>query len=145
WGGGWMWSAGLLAFVAALIAVFVLMKKNVNSTNLPDHTTQQTKSNISPKQLKEEPPDTFSKRDGEPSPSPASTGRSIVPGTGRVDSTALVPLAGQLLPDSAQPALVVVPPPPLQDSISKPKPKKRGVPNITDADYRIVPSKRDST
>jgi hypothetical protein len=146
--GGWMWSAGLLAFVAALLAVFVLTQKNNNSSNPPDNTYDNTAPMTTPLQVPATaPPNGSANQEPEVLPAPLNSTTGSNAGKVAIDSanSGAASLPEQLLPDSAQPVIVQLPTQPVKDSVSKPKTKTRGVPNITDADYRIVPTKRDST
>ncbi|HEY1022259.1 MAG TPA: hypothetical protein VGE06_08090 [Flavisolibacter sp.] len=143
--GGWMWSAGLLAFVAAFLTVYLLTKN-------PDaHTTTQTTKPPAnavtaplPLPIPAPSPSTTNGRNGPLRVPPEGTATRL-PFEENKDSVLSPPLTLQLFPDTQARIPVFVPPPVLQDSVLKPKSKTRGVKDISDADYRIVPTKKDSS
>ncbi|MBB1283739.1 hypothetical protein HRH25_05070 [Flavisolibacter sp. BT320] len=143
--GGWMWRAGLLAFVAAFLTVYLLAKKSETPAS-PQTIQQPVNTNSTPLAPSTPPPllRTTNSQNGPPSvPQEGTT--VLVPSEANKDSVLSLPLAEQLLSDTQAGVTALAPPPLLQDSVLKPKPKSRGVKDISDADYRIVPTKKDST
>jgi hypothetical protein len=138
-GSGWTWGAGVFLFVAAFVAVFFLRKDDQQPSFLPSSTPVQ---NTSPTASPVRQP-TTQREQSSPGPGTAS---SPVPGTfvsPPFDSLLAAPLATQPAGDSLQRTTLLVPPPVLVDT-TKQKPKTKGVSGLTDADYRIVPAKKDS-
>ena len=143
--GGWMWSAGLLAFVAALLTVFLLTKKSEQPEST-DKINQNPESVTAP--LPKQKPGPFPIPGNSPFvPLPGSSAGTILnrPQEGSRDSAITPPLTLGAPIDTLPSATAFLPPPLLQDSVIRTKPKTRGVKDITDADYRIVPTKRDSS
>lgn len=144
--GGWMWGAGLLAFVAALLTVYLLTKKPETTTQT-QNLRQTENSVITPLNPTTPPPLPVSSngRNG-PLSAPQEGSTTSTPFEGKMDSLLSPPRVLQPLPDTqATITTVQTLPPVLQDSVQRPKPKSRGVKDISDADYRIVPAKKDST
>ncbi|HEV7331567.1 MAG TPA: hypothetical protein VGN63_11055 [Flavisolibacter sp.] len=142
--GGWMWSAGLLTFVAAFLTVLLLTKKSDQPA--PTDNIDQNIEAItapSPQQIPA-PVQTPGNSTTVPLPAP-SAGTITMPSEGISDSLLAPPLTLQPPVDTLPSATALVPPPLTQDSLIKTKPKTRGVQDISDADYRIVPTKRDSS
>jgi hypothetical protein len=143
---GGMWSAGLLAFVAAFLSIYFLTQKQDTAT-APETINPATKTTPAPLPEQKPPPGQLPLNNPNlPVSTPPSPTISTLPLTPGIDSIKVAPLALQPPIDSGAASTALVPLPPLQkrDSLP-PKPKTRGVKDITDADYRIVPTKRDST
>jgi hypothetical protein len=109
----------------------------VQSTTTATTTDQKTNS-IPPSRLP-------NSQSGSPpaagsSPPDGSANQSLTPVRDSAFSSPAVKLP---LADTLQQTTLLVPPPPVQDT-SVQKKRGRGVTGITDADYRIVPSKKDS-
>lgn len=144
--GGWIWSAGLLIFVAAFFTVYLLTKKS--DTTIPNQTIQPSGNSVitSLNTTATPPSQGSSNRRNAPLSGPQESSSAAAPFDEKEDSLLSPQLILQPLPDTqANIATVQTLPPLQQDSVLKPKPKTRGVKDISDADYRIVPAKKDST
>jgi hypothetical protein len=143
--GGWMWRAGLLAFVAAFLTVYLLTKKSETPVS-PQTIQQPVNTNSTPLAPSAPPSSQRTTNSQNWPPSVPQEGKTVpIPFEANKDSMLSPPLAQQPLSDTQAGVTALVPPPLLQDSVLKPKPKSRGVKDISDADYRIVPTKKDST
>ena len=141
-GGSWR-IAGIIVFVAALVATLYFTNRKPTNNN-------QDKNIESPATITN-PGNTFDK----PPPrtvtpvrqfAPATNGDALTNSPLLIDSS-IDPAPDQQVPESRTDSLAVIPPvaPPVfvpGDTIGK---KRRGVQGITDDDYRIVPKKKDST
>jgi hypothetical protein len=140
-GSGWTGGAAFGLFVGAFALVFLLFKKERKAAPLtvPEQTTVTplpTEQRIKTANRPEKNTTIFLP--------PASTispqAELPAPQTPRPDSVVTTMFSPK--PDSQQTTSVVLPPQePMKDSV---KPK-RGVTGITDNDYRIVPTKKDSS
>ena len=144
--GGWVWGGGLFLFVAAFVAVFFLRKTDVQPSVSPSIPTQNAAPVASPvPQPSTVPAPVTNGREPTPlplTPSGISPGSFASPGS---DSLAVAPPLTTLpAADSLQRTTLVVPPPVVVDT-TRPGPKTKGVRGLTDADYRIVPARRDSS
>jgi hypothetical protein len=143
--GGWMWNAGLLAFVAAFFTIYLFTKNadRPTTTQTPPPPANTVRAPLSQPTTPPSPLNN-NNRNGPLSRPPESAAASV-PYEVSKDSALAPPVTLQPLPDTQAGVTVFAPPPVLQDSVLKPKPKTRGVKDISDADYRIVPSKKDSS
>jgi hypothetical protein len=144
-GGGWLWGAGLFMVVAALVAVILFTKKS-NENLIPASVT--TQQNTLPSATAEKPaPDlpaatsTKNEQGNVPvlsSGDPSAVPNVVVPLLDSLSTNTAVKLPrADTLPQTA----FVLPPTIATDTV--PAKKKRGVNGLTDADYRIVPKKKD--
>jgi hypothetical protein len=141
-GGGWLGRAGLFVFIAAFVTIFLIYKNNKKIETLahPRQTTQPAPTPTSIKKV------TKSNEDGKGRERPLQQNGSADPvADNSIDSAFALPVTvippG---PDSVQQTTLVQPSPlPAADSLQLKK-NPRGVPGITDNDYRIVPAKKDS-
>lgn len=142
-GGGWIWGAGVLLFVAAFVAVFLLLKKPKQQLPSVSNSPQPTAVPSAP--TTPEQPDR-GRVVGRKAFSPATRldpgSAPALPVNPAGDSVALAPETRLPEADPPQPTTVLLPP--LQVDTTRAKPKTRGVPGITDNDYRIVPARKDS-
>jgi hypothetical protein len=144
-GSGWTWGAGGFIFIAALVAVFLVFKK---SKQQPFPTianpVQTTTTSLTPAPQKRID---SHRAVGNKAPGPAPTLNGETPpgllAAPPTDSVSVVTDNRLPVPDTLQQTTLQLPPPAVVDT-ARQKPKTRGVPGITDNDYRIVPAKKDS-
>ena len=143
-GGNWIGRGGLFVFIAALVMSFLIYKNNKKPepVSRPNRTTQQPVQ--SPLPAINTSKTSEGRRNGA---IPLPQNHSVDPPVNRsTDSLLTAPVTVLPAPvDSAQ-VSNVLPPPVLPGSDTAPvKKKARGVPGITDNDYRIVPAKKDGS
>ena len=141
-GGNWFGRAGLFAFIAAFVTIFLIYKTNKKTETLPQpgQTTQPA-----PAPTPEQHTIKINE-DRKARERPLLENGSADPSAGNpMDSVLALPVTViPTGPDSVQQTTLVQPPPlPVADSPQLKK-KPRGVSGITDNDYRIVPAKKDS-
>lgn len=141
-GGNWLGRAGLFVFIAAFVTIFLLYQNNKKTETLPQ-PRQTTQPAPAPSSIQNAMKINKEGKEGE---KPLRQNGTADPATNDpVDSASALPVTvippGQ---DSVQQTTLVQPSPlPVADSPQLKK-KSRGVPGITDNDYRIVPAKKDS-
>lgn len=148
-GSGWVGGAGLFAFVVALVTLFIINKNHKKKEPVIPSTNTTQKINDVQNSKAEVAPDSLKQVDWRPQAvipeNPVNP--TLIPqdDTRKEDTIAIVPqavLIQPFVPDTIHTITTMTPPKVNQDTV-KPK-KSRGVPNITDNDYRIVPVKKDS-
>ena len=144
-GGGWQWGAGMIVFVAALVTIFLLFKNPSekqqalpvqtlpNNTSLPATSVGETGPLQKPPNFNTGTVPTSSPVTSQPLNLPLPA-----------DSGAPVPTVSLPVADTLQQTTMVLPPPTVLQDSAAPKKRPRGVSGITDSDYRIVPSRKDS-
>lgn len=152
-GGGWVGGTGLFVFVVALVTIFFINKnQRKRAQTKPPVQIEQKANNV---QLG----DTLQKAPDRSMPFESSRPQAAAPGIPvgitptasdnavNKDTTALYPpmvtTVDQKTPDTVRNVVTVTPPPVSKQDSVKPK-RTRGVPGITNDDYRIVPVDRDS-
>lgn len=152
-GGGWVGGTGLFVFVVALVTIFLINKnQRKRAQSKPPVQMEQKANNV-------QSGDTLQKVSDRSSPFENIRTQTAAPGVPagitppasdnavNQDTTALhspfVTTVDQRTPDTVQRVATVTPPHVSKQDSVKPR-RTRGVPGITNDDYRIVPVDRDS-
>ena len=143
-GSWWLKGTGLFILAVAIISFFTLTKSK--NENAPASSSGKIiPSNPDSIAREKPPPDPISRQTPTRTPPSITSDNSKDPVIQLDSNTSITSIPPPIAKDSQQ---VVNSPPvsftPIRDS-GNTKKKTRGVKGITDADYRIVPSKKDST
>lgn len=152
-GGGWVGGTGLFVFVVALVTIFLINK------NQKKRAQSKSPVQIEQKANNVQTSDTIQKVPDRSTPFESNMPQATAPGVSvgitppasgnavNKDTTALYPpmvtTVDPRKPDTVRNVVTVTPPPGSKQDSVKPK-RTRGVPGITNDDYRIVPVDRDS-
>ncbi|HET7896771.1 MAG TPA: hypothetical protein VFL47_03860 [Flavisolibacter sp.] len=146
-GGGWTWTLGTFVFLAAFVAVFLYFKKPNQQPVLPTANPTQTLTESISTPIPQQSTDSgqnFQNKVPVALPPRLPDAVTVLPVPAPADSASGMPDVRLPAADTLQRTTVVLTPP-VQVDTTKPTKKIRGVPGITDNDYRIVPAKRDSS